>query len=109
VVLDLESVVVVVSWFVDVTDLTISTGETMRLLSWPTFLPLLAATFSSGVAGMSSNVGQLLDRNFLDDNDDSDLIPSRREEDDDVVLDGGEEIISLLLLVVLDTMRSNGS
>ena len=107
-VLDLESVVVVVSWFVDVTDLTISTGETMRLLSWPTFLPLLAATFSSGVAGMSSNVGQLLDRNFLDDNDDSDLIPSRREEED-VVLDGVEEIISLLLLVVLDTMRSNGS
>ena len=107
-VLDLESVVVVVSWFVDVTDLTLSTGEAMRLLPLPILLFLLAATFSSGAAGMSSNVGQLLDRNFLDDNDDSDLIPSRREEED-VVLDGVEEIISLLLLVVLDTMRSNGS
>ena len=94
---------------VDVTDLTLSTGETMRLLPLPILLFLLAATFSSGAAGMSSNVGQLLDRNFLDDNDDSDLIPSRREEEDVVVLDGGEEIISLLLLVVLDTMRSNGS
>ena len=98
--------------FVDVTDLTLSTGETMRLLPLPILLFLLAASFTSAAvaAGMSSNVGQLLDRNFLDDDDDSDLIPSRREEeDDDVVLDGGEEIISLLLLVVLDTMRSNGS